>query len=123
MGVLRMSTGLAATILLVATGCVDHEANAADFCRAVRTIVDSARDDEDLTQERARATADDVADVMRDAEDATRSVRSAARDLLDAYDELADLLGDEDASGEELADVRAELEEARADVRTACADL
>ena len=123
MALVRTSTVTAATLLLVGSGCVDHAANAADFCRAVQSVVDPARDDEDLTQERARSTADDVADVMRDAEDATRPVRSAARDLLDAYDVLADLLGDEDATGEELAEARAALQRARADVRTACADL
>lgn len=103
-----------------ATACVDHEANAAAFCRAIEGVVDEARDGEELDAEQTREVSDDVALAMRDAEDATRDVRSAARDMSVAYDDLAALLDDDDAADDEIDELRAELRTARRDVRRAC---
>ena len=60
---------------------------------------------------------------MRHAEDGTRPLRLAARDLVDAYAELADLVDDDEATDEELDEAEAELQDARVDVRAACADV
>jgi hypothetical protein len=104
----------------VMSACVDHKANAISFCRQVDEVVDRERDGEELSRAEVRAIADDVAVAMRDAEDATRKVRTAARDMSVAYDELASLLGDEDATGEEITELHNELETAREDVRRSC---
>jgi polyhydroxyalkanoate synthesis regulator phasin len=110
-------------LLLAATACVDHGANAATFCTAVRDLVSAEADGVLPTQEEARAIADDVAKAMRHAEDGTRQIRGAARDLSVAYDDLTDLLGDDDATGQELDELRNEVQTARVDVRAACANV
>ena len=104
-------------------GCVDNAANAKQFCDRHRTLVAAARDRDDLSVGEASEIEDDLEETMRDAEDATREVRRAARDLVAAYGELAGVLDDDDAEPGELREAKAELQQAREDVRAACAEL
>ena len=113
---------VAAAALLLA-GCVDHQLNARQFCERHAALLAASGDDDAV-----RATADELKDTeraietrMRDAEDGTRPVRRAARDLVEAYGELGSLVDDEDAEPDELRDARADLLDARADTRAACA--
>lgn len=112
-------TGVAVALLL--TSCVDHGQNTAQFCDALASVLDPARDRELLSEELATERADAVADEMRHAEDGRRPVREAARDLIEGYDELVELLGDEDATTAEITETVEELETARVDTRAACA--
>lgn len=105
--------------------CVDHQENAREFCDRHDRLLRAERDGAEL-----RLGADELGDTereiersMRDAEDGTRPVRRAARDLLDAYAELGGLVGDDDAEADELADAREDLLDARARMRAACADV
>lgn len=100
--------------------CVDHAEESARFCDAIVPVLDPATDTEKLREETAKARADTVAEEMRHAEDGRRPVREAARDLLEAYDEMVALLGDDEATQEELAETAAEIEEARVATRRAC---
>jgi len=109
--------------VIVAAGCVDHQANARAFCDRHAALLSVERDGAHLA-----FTADELADIedeiersMRDAEDGTRPVRLAARDLVAAYDELASLVDDDDTERDELAGARADLLEARTAARDACA--
>ena len=120
---MRRAVSFVLPVLLAATSCVDHEGNAATFCAEVAGVVDPDAEALELTEEAAEETADDVAQAMRTAEDSPRPVRSAARDLSEGYDELASLLGDEEAPAEELEDIKAEVRAAAADVRERCAEL
>lgn len=116
MGTLAAAVGLA--------GCVDHDSNATRFCEFVAGeplfVTDESLDRLSTSEDVAEFVSDELEKEMRYAEDATREVRLAARDMADAYLEKASLAGDDDATDEELEDNAEELEEARADVREAC---
>lgn len=113
------SVGLVVTALVLGA-CVDHAEQSARFCGAIVPMLDPATDAEALSEDLAVERGDAVAEEMRHAEDGRRPVREAARDLLDAYDEIAELLGDEEATEEEIAETTRELQEARAATRDAC---
>lgn len=105
---------------MVLGACVDHAEESARFCDAIVPFLDPATDGEELPEETAKVRADAVAEEMRHAEDGRRPVREAARDLLEAYDEMVALLGDDEATEDELAETAAEIDEARVATRHAC---
>lgn len=125
LGLRRVATGGAClAFALGLTGCVDHDSNAARFCSFVADepvfVTDESLDRLTASEDVAKYVSDELEKEMRYAEDATREVRLAARDMADAYLERASLAGDDDATEEELEDNADELEEARGDVREAC---
>ncbi len=109
--------GLAVLVVILAS-CVDNRANAIDFCERHRDLIAEERDGESLTKDEAKDIKRDIEKSMRDAEDATRPVRRAARDLLGAYDDVGRL--DDDDDRDDVAEVEAELQVAREDLRAAC---
>jgi hypothetical protein len=103
-------------------GCVDHDSNAEKFCERNAELLEARFDSIRVSEDVARFRSDELEKTMRYAEDATRPVRLAARDLSDAYLEQADLTADDDATEEELAENFDELKQARVDTREACAE-
>ena len=105
-----------AVLAVIVVSCVDNRANALEFCGQHRELIAVGRDGETLTPDDAKIIEREIEKSMRHAEDATRPVRLAARDLLAAYDEAGRLAADE----ADDAEVEAALQEAREDLRAAC---
>jgi hypothetical protein len=76
-----------------------------------------------LSKDELQDKESEIEETMRDAEDGTRPVRLAARDLVDAYGDLAGVIDDDEAEPDEIKDAQDGLIEARADARAACADV
>lgn len=121
MGAGRLVGLLIVGALVVA--CVDNEENARQFCDRHQELLAESRDGETLTAEQAEEIESEVEKTMADAEDATRGVRGAARDLVAAYDEIGGLVDDEDATAEELQEANDDLLTARRDLREACGEV
>jgi hypothetical protein len=102
--------------------CVDHDSNAETFCEKNEELLNPASDNINYSEDVARFVSDELEKTMRYAEDATREVRLAARDMADAYLDKADLAADDDATEDELEENQEELQEAREDTRQACGD-
>lgn len=118
----RVLAVVCASAALAVAGCVDNAENARQFCDRHADLLDRTIDDVDLDGGAASDIEDEIERTMRDAEDATRPVRGAARDLVKAYGEVADEAGNDDP-GDGLATARRELLEARRAMREACGDL
>ncbi|MDZ4827299.1 MAG: hypothetical protein SGJ13_12680 [Actinomycetota bacterium] len=119
----RVRLGAAALLLAVGlVACVDHDGNAREFCDRHAEVISAEIDNAqlDLSPDELRDVEDDLEETMRDAEDGTRPVRLAARDLVDGYRELADLVDDDEAEPGEVDDARTELDEVREEMRDAC---
>ena len=92
----------------------------------VLRVLEEQRIDEEgrtLTEDQSIFWSDELSESMRYAEDATREMRSMARDLSDAYDdarEIADNDKVDDISQEESDRIYNELRRARIEVRAAC---
>jgi hypothetical protein len=111
-----------AGLVVVAAGCVDHELNARQFCTEHARLLSVERDADqlELSADELNDQEDAIEETMRDAEDGTRPVRLAARDLVEAYSELAGVVDDEGAEADEIEDAQVELLDARAEARDAC---
>jgi hypothetical protein len=111
--------------VLIVAGCVDHDLNARKFCDRHEDLLAASRDEREVAADKGTLEdrEDEIEESMKHAEDGTRAVRLAARDVLDGYDKLAGLVDDDDAEPDEITDAKAELREARADLRDACADV
>ena len=116
---------LALLAVVVLAGCVDHGENAREFCTKNEALLTEGRDASEVEKstDELGETEDDLEDTMRHAEDGTKPLRLAARDLVDAYSELGALADDDDATEEERTEAADELQAAREDVRAACADV
>ena len=116
---LRVSVAL---IALIAVACVDHDLNSRQFCDRHADLIAVSRDETEVAADKGTLEdrEDEIEETMKDAEDGTLSVRLAARDVLDAYGELASVVDDDDAEPEEVTDAKTALREARADLRGAC---
>ena len=102
--------------------CVDHDANAEKFCQKNEELLNPASDHINYSEDVARFVSDELEKTMRYAEDATREIRLAARDMSDAYLEKADLTADDDATKKEIDENNEDLQKAREDTRDACSD-
>ncbi len=130
----RRRIGLAVAGALVAglsSGCsifiVDHDQNALDFCDAnvKNDVFKEARIDEPgrtFTEDQAIYWSDEFAQTMRYSEDSTKKLRTVARDLLDAYDDVRDIADSkqDELPQEELDTKYGKLREMRIAVRDAC---
>jgi hypothetical protein len=116
---------------LVLSGCglfiIDHDAAARDFCQAnvENNVFKEARIDEEgrvFSEDQAVFWSDEYSKTMKYAEDSTRSLRSIARDLADAYDDVRGIADEdpEDIPQEELDEKYGELRTMRKEVREAC---
>ncbi|MGQ0824244.1 MAG: hypothetical protein ACT4OX_04280 [Actinomycetota bacterium] len=111
-------------VVMAASGCVDHDLNARQFCNRHADLIVESKDERELASDHDTlgARADEIEETMKDAEDGTRPVRLAARDLLEGYIDLERMLGADDAEPDDVADTEHELREARAGIRDACAE-
>lgn len=120
---------LTAPVALVLGACglffVDHEANAIEFCERNTELLEPnlIDDGREYSEDQAIFFSDEVAKTMRYAEDATREVRSAARDMSDAYDDVRDIAGDDDVPEDELDEKYTELRDTRAEMREICGEV
>lgn len=108
---------------LFATACVDHDSNSETFCRRNAELLDESQDGAELSEDQAIFTSDEVEKSMRYAEDGTRTVRRAARELADAYADVREIADDDDPPEDEVDDVYDELEKRRQEMREVCGEV
>jgi hypothetical protein len=106
--------------LLLVTGCVDHDANSAKFCKRNAELLQPAQDDATYTKDQATYYSDQVEKSMRFAEDGTRKVRTTARKLADAYDDVRRAASGDNVPEKELRETYQKLGERRAAMRDVC---
>ena len=127
-----MPRRFATTVVMVAApwmaGCglflIDHDARALEFCNRNAELLQPGPVDEgrQLNEDQASHEVDELSKTMRYAEDGTREVRSRARDLADAYDDVREIAGD-DVPTDELDEKYDELRTQRSEMRSVCADV
>lgn len=125
----RRRTGCvaAATYILIAgllaSGCVNHATNSAQFCSRNAKLLDVSQDNIVLTKDQAAYYDDNLQKSMRYSEDGSRKVRTSARNLADAYADIRKIAGDDKVKDTEVKQKYAKLLERRTQMRAVCAQV
>jgi hypothetical protein len=122
----RTRVGTVVALLLACTlaaGCVNHGSNSAAFCRRNAALLESSHDRDRLSEDQAVFVDDQLQKTMRYSEDGSRSIRSTARKLADAYSDVRSIAGDDGIEPAEVDETYDELELRRAAMRSLCEDV
>jgi hypothetical protein len=105
------------------SGCVNHGSNSLTFCRKNAPLLTVDKDEQRLSKDQAVYIDDELQKTMRYSEDGTRTIRTKARKLADAYTEIRAIAGDDDVKESDFDERYGTLLERRKAMRQACREV
>ena len=135
---MRRIAGIGLVGALLLAGCVDHESNAAKFCKRIEDRLTTPINDqgvpvtlppEEWSSEERKPLRDEVEHLetsfnkaMKFSEDATKDIRKSARRVDKSYLDIFTLVEEEDSKQRQLKERRVELVEHLAELKDRCAE-